>query len=84
MTELIKRYSIYLENRSGRGGNVICPYNRKSEICSKQYINDLVSEDTGIIKSNNECYIVKFELMECPGEECGVWHNGKCNYNGGD
>lgn len=63
---------------------MICPYNRKSEICAKQYINDLVNEDTGIIKGNNENYIVTFNMMECPQEGCGAWQNDKCNYRGCD
>lgn len=44
---------------------MICPYNRESEICSKQYVNDLINEENGIIKGCTEGYIVKFKLMEC-------------------
>ena len=62
---------------------MICPYNRKQENCVKQYKNDLVNEDTGIVKGYTEAYTVKFELMECAKENCGAWQNGKCNYNQG-
>ncbi|HEY5586718.1 MAG TPA: hypothetical protein VIK78_19790 [Ruminiclostridium sp.] len=60
-----------------------CPYNRKQENCVKQYKNDLINEETGIIKGYTEGYVVEFKLMDCPKEECGAWHNGKCNYNQG-
>jgi hypothetical protein len=62
---------------------MICPYNRKQEKYFKQYKNDLINEDTGIIKGYTEGYVVKFELMECVQENCGAWQDGKCKYNQG-
>ena len=60
---------------------MICPYNRKSSKWVKQYKNNLVNEELGIIKSNEEVLIEEYTLMECPKEGCGVWRNDRCNYN---
>ncbi|HEY5585715.1 MAG TPA: hypothetical protein VIK78_14665 [Ruminiclostridium sp.] len=60
-----------------------CPYNRKSARWVKQYKNNLISEDTGIISSQEEILVEEYFLMDCPKEECGAWQNDRCNYNQG-
>lgn len=62
---------------------IICPYIRKSLRYVKQYKNNLVSEESGIVRSNEEVVIEEYAQMECKQEQCGVWHDGKCNYNQG-
>jgi hypothetical protein len=57
-----------------------CPYNRKRLTQISQSTNDLVSEETGIIKSRQDILKEEYELMECFKEECGVWHKGRCCY----
>lgn len=59
---------------------LICPYNRKAQTQIYQLVNDLVIEDTGVIKSSQ--YIIRdtFEMMECPQEGCAAWQNGRCCY----
>lgn len=59
---------------------MVCPYNRKSLKYIKKYSNDLVNEETGIIRSNTETVVEEYTMMECPQENCGAWRNGKCNY----
>lgn len=36
---------------------MICPYNRKSSRWVKQYKNEFLNEDTGVIKSNEEVLV---------------------------
>lgn len=61
-----------------------CPYNRKSLKYVKDYKNDLVDEENGILKGYKEAYFEEYSLMECAKENCGVWQDGKCNYNQGN
>jgi len=58
-----------------------CPYNRKSIKYVKQYKNDLINEDTGIIQGCEEVVVEEYTLMSCPQNLCGVYFNGKCHYN---
>lgn len=57
-----------------------CPYNRKKLIQIIQQVNDLASEETGVVKSHKQALTEEYELMECLGENCGVYYSGKCNY----
>jgi hypothetical protein len=59
-----------------------CPYNRKSLKWVKQYTNDLINEETGVVKSNNEVLIETYELADCLQSECGAWHDDRCQYMG--
>jgi len=64
-------------------GKVQCPYNRKSTRYVKQYKNDLISEDIGIIKGCEEVVVEEYTLMDCLQSECGAYGNDKCNFNQG-
>lgn len=60
-----------------------CPYNRKTARWVKQSHNDLISEDTGVMSGQEEILVEEYVLMDCLKEQCGVYFNGKCNYNQG-
>lgn len=62
---------------------MLCPYKRKRLAYTRQVKNELVSEETGIIKGYTECVVEEYGLMECPKEECAVWIDGRCQYNQG-
>ena len=59
---------------------ISCPYNRKKLTQVNHRVNDLASEETGVVNSSKEVIKEEYELMECTKEGCGVWHDGKCNY----
>lgn len=45
-----------------------------------QYTNELLDEESGIIKGYQHVVKDSFKLMECPKEGCAVWRNGRCTY----
>lgn len=57
-----------------------CPYNKKSMIQQSIHSNNLLNEETGVCKGGNEILTIKYELMDCLEEECGVWRDGRCCY----
>jgi hypothetical protein len=57
-----------------------CPYNKKSIKYVKDYTNELIDEETGVLKGYKEAYYEEYELMDCLKEECGVWQCSRCNY----
>lgn len=61
-------------------GQKKCPYNRKSLRQISEYVNDLVNEEVGVIRSNQEIINEEYELMDCYGENCGCYYNGRCRY----
>ncbi len=62
---------------------MICPYNHKAVKYVKQYNNDLVNEEVGVIKGYQEVLVEEYTFLECPKEGCAVWHNDRCTYNQG-
>lgn len=50
-----------------------CRYNKKSIIQQNIDSNNLLNEETGICKGSNGLLAIKYELMDCLQEECGVW-----------
>lgn len=65
-------------NRGGKkGDDMICPYNRKSEL------QVLQREQTTEEESTTKCEQIdrfEFEMMERPREGCAVWYDGRCHY----
>lgn len=59
---------------------MICPYNRAKQTQVMQYTNDLVDEESGIIRSYQHIVTDSFEMMECPREGCAAWQSGRCRY----
>jgi len=59
---------------------MICPYNDSKIKYVKQNMNN-IDDSTNNITSTEEMLIQEHTPMKCYEEECGVWHDGKCNYN---
>ena len=57
-----------------------CPYHRVKSTQVFQRNNDLVDEETGIIKSIQDVTIDTYILMDCLEEKCGAYFDGRCNY----
>lgn len=66
--EIVKRF----------GGNMKCPYLRRTEQVEQHTYDRNESESVTF----EECKVVYFEAhTECIGDECAAWCDGKCHYN---
>ncbi len=55
-----------------------CPYN----ITIHQRVTHSYSYNIdGKIESEETVLVEKRPLLDCTGEDCGAWQNGKCGYN---
>ena len=60
-----------------------CPHLYKSRKTVRQHVNNLVNEETGVIKSQDEITIDTYEYEECLKENCAAWIEGVgCNFYG--
>lgn len=59
-----------------------CPYKQNKAIQTTSSEYDLTNEDTGICKGVAQVLVEKYIYCECIKEECAVWYDGKCHYNG--
>ena len=59
---------------------MICPYNRAGQTQVMQYTNELVDEESGIIRGYEHIVADAFTMLECPREGCAVWRDGRCCY----
>lgn len=59
---------------------MICPYNNKSETSIQNWTQDH-DDDSQILTKGKTITQTIYEPMECQKENCGAWHNGRCNYN---
>lgn len=59
---------------------MICPYNRKHEKQIQQWVQEYSPEDSNQVPSGTTITDTDFTMMECPKENCGAWHGGKCCY----
>ena len=59
---------------------MICPYNYKTEITSIQWSDEPENPDEG--KAGDQSSITTYNMMECEKENCAVWYDGACHYNG--
>lgn len=59
---------------------MICPYNRAGQTQVMQYTNELVDEESGVIRGYQHIVTDAFTMLECPGEGCAVWRDGQCRY----
>ena len=56
-----------------------CPYNRKSEIHAQAWFQ--IPNADGIVIRGVTMNQWDYEQADCPKEQCGAWHDGKCCYN---
>jgi hypothetical protein len=60
--------------------NMVCPYIisvRDSEEC------DMELDDNGVQTHYHKISMTIRVPMRCKKEECGAWHDGKCNFQKG-
>lgn len=59
---------------------MICPYNYKTEMTSIQWSREPDNPDEG--QTGDQSSITTYNMMECQKENCAVWYDGTCHYNG--
>ena len=59
-----------------------CPYRYSSTKHIEQTENNLVHEETGVNKGVTINYVEIYNYCKCEKEECAVYYDGKCHYNG--
>jgi len=57
---------------------MICPYIRKKEKHVQCWTQR--PDESGVIVNGVTTDYWDFEQAECPQEECGAWHDGRCQY----
>lgn len=59
---------------------MICPYNKKSEVTTIQWHDDPEEAENG--QDGMQSGATTYMMMECQKENCAVWYDGTCHYNG--
>jgi hypothetical protein len=60
----------------------VCPY-KQSLLTQVEHTNhELINEETGVSKGYGTVIQTKYEYCECIEDNCAVWSNGKCYFNG--
>ena len=57
-----------------------CPYNRKSETQTLIWTQEPSEENETVLKGGKQVTNTVFTLMDCCREECGAFHDGRCQY----
>lgn len=59
-----------------------CPYKTSRIKHIEQTENLLIDEETGVTKGVCVTFIEDHKYCDCIEEECAVYYDGKCHYNG--
>lgn len=59
-----------------------CPYNLSSIKHFEQTENKLLDEETGVCEGMCITFVENHKYCDCIKEECAVYYDGKCHYNG--
>ena len=59
-----------------------CPYKQSSLQQVERTVHDLINEETGVAKGQDTVIETIYEYCDCIKEECAVWYDEKCHYNG--
>ena len=59
-----------------------CPYNQKSLKHIEHTENQIIDDETGVCKGHCTTKKKKYEYCDCIKEDCAVYYDGKCHYNG--
>ena len=59
-----------------------CPYNMSSLKHIEQSENNIINEELGICKGTLTNIFETYKWCDCIKEDCAVYYDGKCHYNG--
>ncbi len=59
---------------------MICPYWTEKETRVVQSVNDLVDEETGVLRGAQEVTVHRYTAMKCKRSGCAAWRDGACRY----
>mgnify|MGYP007069884314 CR=1 FL=1 len=59
-----------------------CPYKQSTLTQADRTVYDLIDEETGVSKGSGTLIQTTYEYCDCIEDECAVWYDGRCHYNG--